>query len=113
MIVILAIGNEVVSGQILNRNGQFIAEALSKRGFTVFAQNAVRDEIDTIKSAFKEAFNKADILIATGGLGPTIDDLTKEAAALYFNSGIHLDEKIKAELIERFKGKVHSVDNQA
>lgn len=113
MIVILAIGNEVVSGQILNRNAQFIAEALTKRGYTIAAQAAVRDEISTIKNALKEAFEKGDVVIATGGLGPTIDDLTREAAAEFFDSPLHLDETIKAELIERFKGRVLSVDHQA
>ena len=67
MIVILAIGNEVVSGQILNRNGAFIAEELTRRGFTIAAQNSVRDDNITIKKAFDEAFEKGDIVIVTGG----------------------------------------------
>ena len=113
MIVILAIGNEVVSGQILNRNGAFIAEELTRRGFTIAAQNSVRDDNVTIKKAFDEAFEKGDIVIVTGGLGPTVDDLTRDAAAEYFESPLHLDENIKAELIERFKGRVLSVDHQA
>lgn len=113
MIVILAIGNEVVSGQILNRNGAFIAEELTQRGYTIAAQNSVRDDIQVIKKAFDEAFDKGDIVLVTGGLGPTIDDLTREAAAEYFDSPLHLDENIKAELIERFKGRVLSVDHQA
>lgn len=113
MIVILAIGNEVVSGQILNRNGAFIAQELTLRGFTIAAQDSVRDEKETIKNAFKTAFEKGDVVIATGGLGPTIDDLTRDAAAEYFNSPLHLDETIKAELIERFKGKVTTLEHQA
>lgn len=113
MIVILAIGNEVVSGQILNRNGAFIAEELTRRGYTIAAQDSVRDDIETIKKAFDEAFEKASIIIATGGLGPTIDDLTRDAAASYFNSPMHFDENIHKELIERYHTRLISAEHQA
>lgn len=113
MIVILAIGNEVVTGQVPNSNGTYLARSLYEKGYKILYQEAVRDDKLIIKNAFEKALKEASIVIVTGGLGPTVDDLTRDVAAEYFNSPLHLDEKLQTDLVERFKRFVPAIANQA
>lgn len=89
---ILAIGTELLLGDILNTNAQFISKQLASLGIGVYYQTVVGDNPDRILTAFKNAFERADLVITTGGLGPTDDDLTKEMAAKYFGREMVLDE---------------------
>lgn len=82
---VLTIGNELLKGSVLNTNAQFLGRELTSLGFEVTEQNACRDEINEIKEAFGRSYRRADLVIITGGLGPTPDDLTRDAIAAYFH----------------------------
>lgn len=78
---ILSTGDEVLSGAVVDSNAAFIAEALESIGYTVSRHTCVGDDVDTIAGALREIAGRSDIALVTGGLGPTADDLTAEAAA--------------------------------
>ncbi len=98
---IIAVGTELLLGDIVNTNAQYLSKELAKLGIGVFYQTVVGDNPERILTAFKNAFERADMIITTGGLGPTEDDLTKEMAAKYFNKEMILDEE-SLELITNF-----------
>lgn len=81
---ILAVGTEILLGDIVNTNAQYISKRLSEEGIFVYHQSVVGDNPDRLKQAYELAFSRADLVITTGGLGPTKDDLTKETAFEYF-----------------------------
>lgn len=89
---ILTIGDELLYGQITDTNAQWMSEKMSESGFRVVRQTTVGDQEEAILTAFAEAENRADILLITGGLGPTADDLTKPMLCRYFNSSLELNE---------------------
>lgn len=82
---ILTIGDEVINGKIINTNASFIARILEVNHFEVERHLAVKDDKTEIIKALEILYQNSDIVITTGGLGPTIDDLTKEASSSYFN----------------------------
>ena len=79
--IILTIGNEVLSGQVVDTNAAWIAQQLLEIGLAVREKWSVADDISEIISALANATDKGEIIITTGGLGPTADDLTTEALA--------------------------------
>ena len=87
---ILSIGTEILLGDIVNTNAQFLSKALADLGIDVYYQSVIGDNEERILKAFKDGFERADIIVTTGGLGPTQDDLTKELAAKYFNKKLYL-----------------------
>ena len=89
---ILSIGTEILLGDIVNTNAQFLAKELATLGIDVYHQCVIGDNEERVLRAFKEAFDRCDIIITTGGLGPTQDDLTKELGAKYFNKKMILHE---------------------
>ena len=102
---ILAVGTEILLGDIVNTNAQYIAQGLAELGIDVFYQTVVGDNPDKMKTAMNIAFERADIIITTGGLGPTGDDLTKEIGAEYFGRKLILDEKA-LDRIKKFFDKM-------
>ncbi|MCI0334979.1 MAG: CinA family nicotinamide mononucleotide deamidase-related protein [Planctomycetes bacterium] len=78
---IIAIGDELTSGQRLDTNTQWLSERLGELGVTVAFHTTVGDDLETNVAAFRTAFDRADIVVSTGGLGPTADDLTRDALA--------------------------------
>ena len=78
---ILSVGTELLLGQIVDTNAAFIARRLAELGVTLYRKTTVGDNLARVSSAVREALARADIVIATGGLGPTEDDLTREAVA--------------------------------
>ncbi|MBD7916535.1 competence/damage-inducible protein A [Clostridium sp. Sa3CUN1] len=89
---LISIGTEILLGDIVNTNAQFLAKELALLGIDVYYQSVIGDNEERILKAFKEAFDRCDIIITTGGLGPTQDDLTKELGAKYFNKKMILHE---------------------
>lgn len=83
---IISVGDELLIGQVVNTNASWMAAELNKNGIQVVQVSAIGDNGDRIKSALDEAFKRADIVLLTGGLGPTKDDITKNVLAAYFNS---------------------------
>ncbi|NLS92681.1 MAG: CinA family nicotinamide mononucleotide deamidase-related protein [Planctomycetaceae bacterium] len=78
---IIAIGDEITSGQLLDTNTQWLSLRLEELGIRVLYHTTVGDELDAITDVFRRAIERADVIIATGGLGPTADDLTRQAVA--------------------------------
>ena len=83
---ILCIGSELLLGNIINSNAKWLAEKLALLGIPHFRQTVIGDNSLRLKEAIIEASNRAEILITTGGLGPTPDDITTKAIADTFNS---------------------------
>ena len=90
---ILSVGTELLMGQIANTDAQFLARRLSMLGLTMHRQTTVGDNPGRVKAALGEALARADLVITTGGLGPTEDDLTKEMVAEYFGLPMELHEE--------------------
>ncbi|MFC0427174.1 CinA family nicotinamide mononucleotide deamidase-related protein [Chryseobacterium scophthalmum] len=90
--VLITIGDEILSGNTVDTNSNFIATELKNIGIKVSQIITISDEIETIKSTLKSAFEMGDLVITTGGLGPTRDDKTKKALAEFFDDEIALDE---------------------
>src|SRR5690606_2861690 len=87
---IIAIGDELLYGQVVDTNSHWISEALSKIGVKVVNRTTVGDDRTAILNVFGNAEKRADVILITGGLGPTRDDLTKSLLAEYFQCGIEL-----------------------
>ncbi len=100
---IISIGTELLLGDIVNSNAQFLGQELAALGIEMYYQQVVGDNEERILHAFKEAYNRCDIIITTGGLGPTDDDLTKEMVAKYFNKRLFEDKESLENLQEYFK----------
>ena len=83
---IISIGDELLIGQVVNTNASWMAEELNKAGIQVVQISSVSDEGEHIKAAVNEASERADIILMTGGLGPTKDDITKKVLMEYFGS---------------------------
>lgn len=82
---IITIGDEILIGQIVDTNSQWIGQELNKIGVSVYQITSIQDEKQHILNALREAESRAEIILITGGLGPTKDDITKKTIAEYFN----------------------------
>ncbi|MFZ6013003.1 MAG: competence/damage-inducible protein A, partial [Bacteroidota bacterium] len=102
---LLTIGDEILYGQIVDTNSQWMSAELSLAGFKVIRKTSVADEEKEIINAFAEAEQRADVILITGGLGPTSDDLTKPCLAKYFNCEVRIHEEALAEVTEFFKSR--------
>lgn len=91
---ILSVGTELLMGQIANTDAQYLSRRLSELGVTLYRHTTVGDNPSRVKQALAEALERADMVITTGGLGPTEDDLTKEMVGEFFGLPMELDEKI-------------------
>ena len=97
---ILSVGTELLMGQIANTDAQFISRQLSHLGINIYHQTTVGDNPARVKEALALALSRADVVITTGGLGPTEDDLTKEMVAEYFGLKMVRDPKSYDHLVE-------------
>ena len=100
---IFLVGTELLNGATIDTNSIYIAEELNKYGIEIEFKMTVRDVIDEIVKALKYAKKNVDLVILTGGLGPTDDDITKEAMAKFLKKKLIIDEKEKAELLKKYK----------
>ena len=97
---ILCVGTELLLGDIVNTNAAFLSQRLAELGICVYRQTSVGDNPDRLRAALSSALESADLVITSGGLGPTYDDLTKETVASLF--GLPLE--LHAPSLERIKG---------
>lgn len=102
---LLTIGDEILYGQIVDTNSQWMSVELDKIGIKVVRKTTVGDVESEMLIAFAEAEKRADVILITGGLGPTSDDLTKPCLARYFNCGLAMNEEALAEVTEFFKSR--------
>lgn len=100
---IITIGDEILIGQILDSNSKWIAEELNKIGVSVYQIVSIQDDREHILKALKEAHDNCDIVIITGGLGPTKDDITKLTLIEYFDDELVLNNEIAEEIRRRFE----------
>ena len=99
---ILCVGTEILIGDIVNTNAAYISERLARLGINQYYQAAVGDNPERLSEAINGALGRADLVIMSGGLGPTYDDLTKETAAKCMGRGLYLDERSLERIKERF-----------
>ncbi len=103
---VISIGDELTSGQRLDTNSQWLSERLGELGVRVMYHTTVADDLDANVAVFRTAIDRADVVVATGGLGPTADDLTREALAAVAGVPLELDQASLdyiAGLFARFK----------
>lgn len=98
---ILTIGNEIISGLVQDTNAVYITQGLASVGINVVRMTSISDDEKAIIGALDEAKKIADIIIITGGLGPTHDDITKQVLSRHFNSTLVRDDKVFA-MVEKF-----------
>ena len=89
---LISVGTEILLGDIVNTNAQFLSRELAQLGINVLFQCTVGDNRKRLLSALKEALERSDMLLLTGGLGPTPDDMTKEVCAEFFEKELILHE---------------------
>ncbi len=100
---LLSIGDELLIGQIVNTNVSFLSERLNEIGVDVHRITTVGDNEKDILQAMRRAWKESDIVIATGGLGPTHDDISKNVVAKFFKKELVMDKKTLAHVEARFK----------
>lgn len=89
---LISIGNELLTGRTLNTHGRDLGKTLSAIGLELVRDTTIPDEIDTIASAVAEAFERVDLVFVSGGLGPTVDDITRDALGRLLERKIVLDQ---------------------
>ncbi len=109
---IICVGTELLLGSVVNTNATFIAEKLSGMGISLYRQTVVGDNKKRIKDALAIAFKTAELVIMSGGLGPTQDDLTKEAACEFFGQEMVLHVPSQERIKSYFKDKLISKFNE-
>ncbi|MDO1450096.1 competence/damage-inducible protein A [Rhodocytophaga aerolata] len=102
---VITIGDEILYGQITDTNTQWISTELDKLGIRTVRKSSVGDDKERILEILQEAESRADIILITGGLGPTKDDITKNVLAQYFNSTLVIHEQALMEVTAYFKSK--------
>lgn len=100
---IIAVGTELLLGDILNTNAQYLSRRLSELGIFCYHQSVVGDNPQRLKETYELVFKRADLVITTGGLGPTKDDLTKEISFEFFRKESVLHEESLKRIEDRFE----------
>jgi nicotinamide-nucleotide amidase len=105
---IITIGTEILLGEILDTNARFVAQKLREAGIDLYRKTTVGDNIERISKTIHEALDRCDILITTGGLGPTVDDPTREAVAL----AVGVETVFRPELWEQIQARFRRYNRQ-
>lgn len=109
---IIAVGTELLLGDIVNTNAQFLSKELAQLGIGVYAQTVVGDNPQRLESAILSALSRADMVILSGGLGPTDDDITKETAAKVFDLPLDFHEEIYEKILMRVSKNASSTNKK-
>ena len=114
---LISIGDELLSGRTLNTHGQDLGKALAAIGLQLVRDTTVPDDIPTIGSALKEALSRTGLVFVSGGLGPTVDDITREALAKALGFNIILDHPTVSVMAKRYasrgRGMTSAAERQA
>ncbi len=100
---IISVGTELLLGQIDDTNSSYISGKLAQLGINLYFKTSVGDNANRLKHALEQASARADLMVITGGLGPTVDDLTKETLADFLGYDLVLDNKILLDIKNKFK----------
>lgn len=103
VVELISVGTEILLGNIVNTNAAYLSEQCARLGLSLYYQTVVGDNEGRLEDTLKTALGRADIVILSGGLGPTEDDLTKETAARVMGRGLVLDQNWKERIEEYFK----------
>ncbi len=99
---VISIGDEMTSGQRLDTNSRWLSQQLADLGVTTIRHTTIADDLDANIDVFASAAQRADVVISTGGLGPTLDDLTRDALSAAFDAPLELDEASLAHIENMF-----------
>ena len=102
---IITIGDELLIGQVVDTNSAWMAQRLNEAGIELYQITSVHDDREHILRALDEAFSRADIVLTTGGLGPTKDDITKHVLCEYFGTQLVEDSHVRAHIHELYKDR--------
>lgn len=100
---IITIGDELLIGQVVDTNSAWMAEQLNEIGIELYQITSVHDQREHIVAALDEAFSRADIVLTTGGLGPTNDDITKHVLCEYFDTHLIEDQRVRAHIMDLYR----------
>ena len=100
---IITIGDELLIGQVVDTNSAWMAQRLNEAGIELYQITSVHDDREHILKALDEAFSRADIVLTTGGLGPTKDDITKHVMCEYFGTTLVEDSRVREHIHELYK----------
>ena len=111
---IICVGTELLLGDILNTNAKFLSEKLAEMGFNLFSQSVVGDNAERLERQIAVSLSRSNIVILSGGLGPTEDDITKETVAKVLNLSLEEDEETLKRIENYFKltGRTMSANNK-
>ncbi|MFV0339891.1 MAG: nicotinamide-nucleotide amidohydrolase family protein [Parachlamydiaceae bacterium] len=109
---VISIGDELLAGNIINGNAAFISRKLHELGIDVTRQISLPDESSALSEGLSESMSCAPLVIATGGLGPTLDDFTRQVAAELFDTPMVVNEELKSFLLGKY-GNHASIENQS
>lgn len=109
---IIAVGTELLLGDIVNTNAQFLSRELAQLGIGVYTQTVVGDNTTRLKEALAAALNRADMIVLSGGLGPTDDDITKETAAEMFGRKLMFRQEIYDKILLRVSKHASETDKK-
>lgn len=109
---IITIGDELLIGQVIDTNSAWMARKLNEAGIAVKQITSISDQREHILSALKEAQNRAEVILITGGIGPTPDDITKKTLAEYFSCRMVINEKILGEIEAFLKSRSVPMNEQ-
>lgn len=111
---IIAIGSELLLGTTIDTNSAYLARELAAAGVNLFRKSVVGDNAERIAQTVREALTRADLVICTGGLGPTLDDVTREGVALAFGRPLEFRQDLLDQIQERFSamGRTMSESNR-
>lgn len=99
---ILAVGSEILLGATIDTNSAYLARQLAACGVNLYRKSVVGDNAERIAAALREALGRADLVIVTGGLGPTLDDVTREAVALAYGRALEFRQELMDQVAARF-----------
>src|SRR5436189_1860938 len=102
---VVTIGTELLLGQIVDTNAAWLGEQLALSGIDIHFQSTVGDNHDRIVSALQHALDRSDAVIATGGLGPTQDDITRDAIARVMGVELELDDAVAVRIEQMFRSR--------
>ena len=109
---IICVGTEILLGNIVNTNAAYLAEQLAGLGISCYYQTVVGDNGERLLETLELAAKRSEVIILSGGLGPTQDDLTKETVAKFCGKKLLMDEKSKKQIAEYFeKRKMKPTEN--
>ena len=102
VVELISVGTEILLGNIVNTNAAYLSEKCAALGLSCYYQDVVGDNEERLYETMRTALSRADILLISGGLGPTQDDLTKETAAKVMGKQLYLHEESKAAIKDFF-----------